>query len=78
MPKLPTTKTLEPRPSPFFFLRTFRFSALAPNVPIEPNIGRADMGSLVHTREGAKATALSVSSSGADVVAEFENVVPGA
>ena len=61
-----------------FFLRIFRLSALAPNVSIEPKFGRADMSSLVHSRECAKATALFVSSFGADLVAEVENVVPGA
>ena len=67
--KLPTTKTLEPRLQPFFSLRTFRFSALAPDVPIESKLNRVDMSSLVDSRECAKATARSVSSFGADLVA---------
>ena len=60
--KLPITKTLEPRPPPFFFLRAFHFFALVPYIPIEPKIGRADMSSLVHSRERVEATAFSVSS----------------
>ena len=62
LPKVPTTKTMEARLPPFFFLRTFRFSALAPNVSIESKFDRPDMSSLVHSRECAKATALFASS----------------
>ena len=61
---------MEARLLPFFFTRTFRFSVLAPNVSIEPKFGRPDMSSLVHSRECVKATALFVSSFGADLVAE--------
>ena len=36
------------------------------------------MGSLVHSRECGKSTAVSVPSFEADLVAEVENMVPGA
>ena len=49
---------------PFFALRSSERSHGA-------NVGRADMSSLVHSREFAKATALSVFSFGADLVAVF-------
>ena len=70
--KVSTTKTMEARLPPFFSLtlRTFRVSALAPNVSIEVKFDRPDMSSLVHSRECAKAAALFVSSFGADLVAE--------
>ena len=42
----------------------------APDVSIEPKFGRPDMSSLAHSRGCAKATALLVSSFGADLVAE--------
>ena len=53
-----------------FLVRTFRFSALAPNVSMEPKFASPDMSSLVHSRECAKATALFVSSFIPDLVAE--------
>ena len=62
---------------PFTSLRTFRWSARAPNVPIEPKFGMTVMSSLVHSRECAKATALSVTSFGRTSSLKFENVVPG-
>ena len=52
------------------FPEDIRFSALAPNVLIEPKFGGADMSSLVHSRKSANAIALSASSSGADLFAE--------
>ena len=45
-------------------------SALAPNFPFELEFGKADMGSLVHSRECGKATAVPVPSFEADLVAE--------
>ena len=63
-------RQLEP-PLPLnFSCRTFRNYALAPNFPFEPKFGKADMGSLVHSRECGKATAVSVPSFEADLVAE--------
>ena len=53
-----------------FFLLDIRNSALAPKLSIDPVVGMADMGSLVHSRECGKATAVSVPSLDVDLVAE--------
>ena len=67
--KVPTTQTMEARLPPFFY-EDFSFSVQAPTVPCGPKFGRPDMSSLVYSRECARATALFVSSFGADLVAE--------
>ena len=64
--KTPDNKDTGITSAAVFFTRTFRSSVLS----IEPKFGRADMSSLVHSRECAKATALLVFSFGADLVAE--------
>ena len=68
--KSPDNKDIGSTPGAVFFTRTFLLSPLAPTVSIEPKFGRADMSSFVHSRECAKATALFVSSFGADLVAK--------
>ena len=77
LPKAPTTKRpeVESYRPPFFcfFYKDFSFFcffAPTPNVSIEAKFRRADMSSLVYSRDCAKATALFVSSFGADLVAE--------
>ena len=63
-------RQLEP-PLPLnFSCRIFRISALAPNFPLLHYLARQDMGSLVHTRECGKATAVSVTSFHPNLVAE--------
>ena len=65
-----SNRQLEP-PLPInFSCWTFRNSALAPNFSFETWFGKADMGSLVHSRECGKAAAVSVPSFEADPVAE--------
>ena len=65
-----SNRQLEP-PLPLnFSCRTFRNSALAPIFSFEPYFGKAGMGSLVHSRECGKATAVFVPSFEADLVAE--------
>ena len=54
----------------FFSCTIFRDSALAPNLAFEPSFGKADVVSLVHSRECVKATAVSMPSFEADLVAE--------
>ena len=54
-----------------FSSRIFRNSALAPNFSFHPKFGEADMGSLVHSRECGKATAVSMISFHPDLVAEI-------
>ena len=68
--KRPDNKDNGSSSAAIFFPRTFHFSALAPNVSIEPKFGRPDMSSLVHSCECTTATALFVSSFGADLVAQ--------
>ena len=55
----------------FFCYRIFCNSALAPNFSINPLFGKADMGSLVHSRECGEPTAVSVTSFHPDLVAEI-------
>ena len=56
-----------------FSYRIFRNSALhvAPNFSTNPLLGKGDMGSLVHSRECGKATAVSEISFHPDLVAEI-------
>ena len=53
-----------------FSCRIFRSSALAPNFLFEAQFGKADMGSLVHSRQCGTVTAASVPFFKADLVAE--------
>ena len=59
--KTPDNKGTRTTSARVFFLRIFSFSALAPterNVRVEAKFGRADMSSLVHSRECVEATAI--------------------
>ena len=61
-----------------FVLGAFGFSALAPNVPIEPKLGRAGMNSLLCTPVSVpKRQRFSCTSWGRTSSLKFENVVPG-
>ena len=71
LPNLRSNRQLEP-PLPLnFYCRIFRNTALAPNFSINPLFGKADMGSLVHSSECGKSTAVFVTSFHPDVVAEI-------
>ena len=62
LPNLRSNRQLEP-PLPLnFSSRIFRHSALAPNFSTDPIFRKGDTGSLVHSRECGKATAVSVTS----------------
>ena len=58
-----------------FFVTDILFfcSILAQNFSIDPIFGKADMGSLVHPRDGGKAAAVSVPCFQSDLVAEVRN-----
>ena len=51
-----------------FSCRTFRNSALAPNFSIDPIFGKADVSSLVHSRECVEAAAVCVPSLESELV----------
>ena len=73
VPNLRSNRQLEP-PLPLnFSCRIFRPSVLpiAPNFSIDPLCRKADMRSLVHSRECGEATAVSVTSFHPDLVAEI-------
>ena len=70
LPNLRSNRQLELRLPLNFSYRMFRRSALAPNFSFNPSFGKADMGSLVHSRECGKATAVSVTFH-PDLVAEI-------
>ena len=69
-PNLRSNRQLKP-PLPLnFACRIFRNSALAPNFTSNPLFGKADMGSLMHSHECSKATAVSEISFHPDLGAE--------
>ena len=54
----------------FFSSPIFRHSVLAQFFSIDPTFGMADVGSLVHSRDGGKAAAVSVPCFQSDLVVE--------
>ena len=55
-----SSRQLEPPLPLIFSCKIFGHSALAPNFSIDPLFGKADMGSLVHSRACGEATAVCV------------------